>query len=56
LKIPLEAANAFYEDPTQVVNASMDDVWVKKQKPHRKRSQMAAEPPPMSKLPQDGSS
>jgi len=46
LKIPLEAANAFDEDPTQVVNVSMDDVWVKKQKPHRQRLRMAAEPPP----------
>jgi len=46
LQIPLEAANAFDEDPTQVVNVSIDDVWVKKQKPHRKRSRMAAEPPP----------
>lgn len=45
LKIPLEAANAFYEDPTQVVNVSIDDVCVKKQKPHRERSRMVAEPP-----------
>jgi hypothetical protein len=34
VQIPLEAANAFYEDLTQVVNVSIDDVWVKKQKPH----------------------
>ncbi len=45
LQIPLEAANEFYEDPTRVVNASIDDVGVKKQKPQRERPRMSAEPP-----------
>ena len=34
-KIPLTAAQDFYEDPNTVVTISIDDVSVKKQKPHR---------------------
>ena len=41
LQIPLEAANEFYEDPTRVVNVSIDDVGVNQ----RERPRMSAEPP-----------
>ncbi len=51
LRIPLEAAKAFYEDPTRVVNVSIDDVGVKKQKPQRERLQMSAEPPTTASSP-----
>ncbi len=51
LRIPLEAAKAFYEDPTRVVNVSIDDVGMKKQQPQRERPQMFAEPPTTASSP-----
>lgn len=45
LQIPPEAATAFYEDPTKVVNVSIDDVCVKKQKAHRERARTVVAPP-----------
>lgn len=41
-QIPLEAANESYEDPTRVVNVSID-VGVKKQKPQREGPRMCPE-------------
>ncbi len=45
LQIPLDAAKEFYEEPTRVVNVSIDDVGVKKQKLHRERPRGSDEPP-----------
>lgn len=62
-RIPLAAAQDFFEDPTTVVNIAIDDVMVKKQKPHRNRDratsaepldeQPAAEDPQAAEAPTD---
>ncbi len=49
LQIPADAAKEFYEEPTRVVNVSIDDVGMKKQKLHRKQPR-GSDAPPISEV------